>query len=37
MDKEKKIKYSEALLNAYQKGVLNIVWSSSGFSIAIES
>lgn len=37
MDKEKKIKYSEALLNAYQNGVLKIVWSVSGFSIAIDS
>ncbi|GFI37748.1 hypothetical protein IMSAGC015_01936 [Lachnospiraceae bacterium] len=37
MDKEKKIKYSEALLNAYQNGVLKIVWSTSGFSIAIDS
>ena len=37
MDKEKRIKYSEALLNAYQNGVLKIVWSTSGFSIAIDS
>lgn len=37
MDKEKKIKYSKALLSAYQNGVLKIVWSTSGFSIAIDS
>lgn len=37
MDKEKRNKYSEVLLNAYQNGVLKIVWSTSGFSMAIDS
>lgn len=37
MDKEKKNKYAEVLLNAYQNGVFKIVWSTSGFSMAIDS
>lgn len=37
MDKDKRNKYSEILLNAYQNGVLKIVWSTSGFSMAIDS
>lgn len=37
MDKEKRKKYSEALLNAYQNGVFKIVWNTSGFSMAIDS
>lgn len=37
MDKEKRNKYSEVLLNAYQNGVFKIVWSASGFSMAIDS
>ena len=36
MDKEKRNKYSEVLLNAYQNGVLKIIWSTSGFSMAID-
>ena len=36
MDNEKKNKYAEVLLNAYQNGVFKIVWSTSGFSMAID-
>lgn len=35
MDIEKRNQYAEALLNAYQNEVLKIIWSTSGFSIAI--
>ncbi|MCI8591305.1 MAG: hypothetical protein HFI88_02930 [Lachnospiraceae bacterium] len=37
MDKEKRNKYSKVLLNAYQEGVFKIVWSTSGFSMAVDS
>ena len=37
MNKEKRNKYSEILLNAYLNGVFKIVWDTSGFSIAIDS
>ncbi len=37
MNKEKRNKYSEVLLNAYQNGVFKVVWSTSGFSMAIDS
>ncbi len=37
MDKEKRNKYSEILLNAYQNNIFKIVWSTSGFSMAIDS
>lgn len=37
VDKEKRRKYAEVLLNAYQDGVFKIVWSPSGFSLAIDS
>lgn len=37
MDGERKNKYSEILLNAYQNGVLKIIWSTSGFSMAVDS
>lgn len=36
MDKEKRNEYSEILLNAYQNGVFRIIWSTSGFSMAID-
>ena len=37
MDKEIKKKYAEVLLNAYQNGIMKIVWSTSGFSIVVDS
>ncbi|MGN0293718.1 MAG: hypothetical protein ACI4D3_06925 [Lachnospiraceae bacterium] len=33
---EKRNKYAEVLLNAYNDGVIKIIWSKSGFSIAID-
>ena len=36
IDKEKRDRYSEVLLNAYQNGVLKIIWSTSGFSMAVD-
>lgn len=35
MDKERKKEYAEILLNAYNNDVLRIIWSTSGFSIAV--
>lgn len=37
MDQETRNKYSEILLYAYQTGIFKIVWSTSGFSMAIDS
>ena len=37
MDNEKRKIYSEVLLNAYQNGVFKVIWSTSGFSMAIDS
>ena len=36
IDKEKRDRYSKVLLNAYQNGVLKIIWSTSGFSMAVD-
>ncbi len=37
MDQEKRSRYAEILLNAYQNDIFKIVWSTSGFSMAIDS
>ncbi len=37
MDKEKRDKYAEAMIRAYQNGVFKIIWSVSGFSMVIDS
>ncbi|WP_300714816.1 hypothetical protein [uncultured Acetatifactor sp.] len=37
MDSDKKNEYTEMLLNAYNKGLLRIIWSTSGFSLGIET
>lgn len=36
-DQEKRNKYKEILLNSYLNGVLKIIWSKSGFSLAVDS
>lgn len=37
MDKDKKDKYADILLDAYNSGLLKIVWNTSGFSLGIDS
>ncbi|MDE5780615.1 MAG: hypothetical protein K2I03_03955, partial [Lachnospiraceae bacterium] len=37
MDKDKKSEYANLLLNAYNGGVLKIVWTTFGFSLGIDS
>ena len=37
MNIEKRNKFAEVLLNAYNAGILKIVWSASGFTIAVDS
>lgn len=34
---EKRRRYSKILLEAYNSGILKIIWSTSGFSIAVDS
>lgn len=36
MDNDKKNKYANILLNAYNSGLLKIVWNTSGFSLGID-
>ncbi len=36
MNVDKKNEYAEILLNAYQNGLLKIVWNTSGFSLGID-
>lgn len=37
MDKEKRSKYAEILLKAYQNNAFKIVWSASGYSMVVDS
>ena len=37
MTAEKRNKYAEVLLDSYNAGIFKIVWSSSGFTIAVDS
>ena len=37
MTEEKRSKFIEALLEAYNAGIFKIVWSSSGFTMALDS
>ena len=37
MDQEKRERYKEVLQRAYLDGVLKIIWSGSGFSMAVDS
>ena len=36
MNAEKKHQYAEALLQAYNSGVLKIVWNTAGFSLGVD-
>lgn len=36
MNKDKRDKYAEVLLNAYNSGLFKIVWNTSGFSLGID-
>ncbi|HBA47193.1 MAG TPA: hypothetical protein DCZ91_05235 [Lachnospiraceae bacterium] len=37
MNNDKKNNYAEILLNVYNKGLLRIIWSTSGFSLGVDA
>ena len=36
MDKKKRSKYTKVLLDAYNNGIFKIIWSTSGFTMAVD-